>query len=236
MFSIAIDLINAARASKMSPEDIEQNPLLQCAELFQWQDFVAIDNGTHPLWTAYDYDVTRLCVRAADALRELRVQEYRTVLLELFNAGPDHQPFIRSERFGSERMCKLTTLELIDIQRDAASSFACLGPLGHHSYVCDPVNGVGTAHLGWGINVRSRQYFIDGWHQTSPDGAQFIYDNLNKVFVTRRAILTLEDVHGERMLTCSFLPEREDWLEVFCAMYTKVYAVGPTNIKWQELG
>lgn len=63
MFSIAIDLINAARASKMSPEDIEQNPLLQCAELFQWQDFVAIDNGTHPLWTAYDYDVTRLCVR-----------------------------------------------------------------------------------------------------------------------------------------------------------------------------
>ena len=90
--------------------------------------------------------------------------------------------------------------------------------------------------FGLGINVRSRQYFIDGWHQTSPDGAQFIYDNLNKVFVTRRAILTLEDVYGERMLSCSFLPEREDWLETFCAMYTKVYAVGPTNIKWQELG
>lgn len=229
MFAIATALVTEAASSGMPHAEIEQNIYLQCFESFQWQDFEAISNGTHPLWVACSHQTTQMFGRLARALKELDILRYKRLAYHTLNHHYHCRPLEPRACFKSAQWGKLNVQQRIDVQKDAASSFARLGPLDYHDYVHDATTA--TVKLGWGINVCSRPYFAAHWDLK--EGYQ-VWDDARVVFSSRRQLLTLEDIHGARLLTCSF-SESADWLAAFNAMYLKVYAPGNLPLKWREL-
>lgn len=204
------------------------DPLIRCLPYFHWQDFQAIGNNTHPLWTPIDNDRANDFKELAFSFQQYDVKTGHKLISKLLLKST---LLVRPET--DWRASKRSDLEFnCEVQCDAGLSFRTLGPLGYSEYVPATSDNFEHIILGWEINPLSRN-----WLSGLSGQAEYV-DFEGKLIRSRTGEWNLNhtQVPDTALYMGTFSLGGSHWMEAIEKMYQCVYCSGPVPRKWRELG